>query len=293
MSEGQLNPLISVVIPIHNRMNLANRAVKSVLEQTYVNFELILVDDGSSPPFVSDHSDNRIKIIRLDKNVGGGSARNIGVDAACGSLVSFLDSDDLWLDCKLQHQVHLISMLRNNAWFGYNAVKMITPSKERVVPARPFNSKHDSISDFLIADENLIQTSGFIAPRSIFKQFPFNASLRRHQDWDLLLRLHEANIEMIFFPEPDVIWFADGTDLTRVSSGSDPGPTISWLKTNSAILSRRAKAKILATLIAPKQLKDHPLEAFSNFLKGFMLDPNLIFKALKKIAKYKISKGGR
>jgi glycosyltransferase involved in cell wall biosynthesis len=92
------SPFFSVVIPVYNKKDYLRRSVKSVLAQTFADFELIVVDDGSqdgSPKIVRSLKDKRIRLI-LQKNAGVAAARNRGVAAAKGSYVAFLDADDDW-----------------------------------------------------------------------------------------------------------------------------------------------------------------------------------------------------
>ena len=101
-------PLVSVVIPIFNRVGTIERAIRSVLTQSYTNIEVIVVDDGSSdgsPNVVRSINDSRITLIELPKNTGVSYARNIGVSAAKGSFLAFQDSDDEWLAGKLERQI--------------------------------------------------------------------------------------------------------------------------------------------------------------------------------------------
>ena len=95
-----MKPLISVIVPVYKVEAYLTACVESVLAQTYPNFELILVDDGSPDncPRMCDEfaaRDSRIRVIHK-KNGGLSSARNAGIDAAKGSYLAFLDSDDLW-----------------------------------------------------------------------------------------------------------------------------------------------------------------------------------------------------
>jgi glycosyltransferase involved in cell wall biosynthesis len=100
--------LISVVIPFHNRIDLTSKAVDSVFSQTYQEFEIILVNDGSTEALGEL---NRIKDARLQMlsqpNLGPASARNTGIKAAQGDFVAFLDSDDLFLPEKLERQIDI------------------------------------------------------------------------------------------------------------------------------------------------------------------------------------------
>lgn len=87
------NPLLSIIIPTHNRPHLVPRAVKSALEQTMDDLEVIVVDDASTGP-IDLPSHPRLRLIRLPESRGGAGARNVGTDAACGRWVTYLDDDD-------------------------------------------------------------------------------------------------------------------------------------------------------------------------------------------------------
>jgi glycosyltransferase involved in cell wall biosynthesis len=103
-----LNPSVSVIIPTYNRAHLVLRAIQSVLSQTFADFELIVVDDGSVDnrrEAVARFDDPRIQYIRLERNRGLGAARNVDTDAARGEYIAFLDSDDEWLESKLAEQL--------------------------------------------------------------------------------------------------------------------------------------------------------------------------------------------
>lgn len=118
-------PEISVIIPFKDRVEWLNEAVDSVLAQTFQDFELILVDDGS----VEDHSsvykrrDGRIKYIR-QSNQGPSAARNSGIEIARGEYIAFLDSDDLFERTKLEKQIKL--MKKANSSFSHTSYRQIT-----------------------------------------------------------------------------------------------------------------------------------------------------------------------
>ncbi len=93
-------PLVSVIIPTYNRAHIIERAIRSVLNQTYSNLEICVVDDASTDntaEVVTAIHDPRLRYIRLTQNQGGGGARNVGIEATSGRYVAFLDSDDEWL----------------------------------------------------------------------------------------------------------------------------------------------------------------------------------------------------
>jgi glycosyltransferase involved in cell wall biosynthesis len=106
-----MSPSVSVVLPTVNAADKLLRSVNSVLEQTYRDLELIVVDDGSAddtPSAIRDLKDARIKYIRLARNRGQSVARNIGVSESKGALIAFQDSDDIWQRDKLARQVDIL-----------------------------------------------------------------------------------------------------------------------------------------------------------------------------------------
>jgi len=106
--------LVSVIIPIYNGEKYIEATINSVITQTYKNWELIIVNNGSTDNSLSLASkfaqqDERIKVISLQDNSGGPAhPRNIGINASNGSLIAFLDADDLWLETKLEKQVEAL-----------------------------------------------------------------------------------------------------------------------------------------------------------------------------------------
>ncbi|MBB3189406.1 glycosyltransferase family 2 protein [Halomonas cerina] len=107
-----MDPFISVVIPVYNKVQYIDRAVTSVLAQSYPNFELLLIDDAStdgSPEKIRRYTDGRIRVLsRTEPGPGGYAARNLGIREARGTWVAFLDADDSWMPDHLEHAVKLI-----------------------------------------------------------------------------------------------------------------------------------------------------------------------------------------
>ena len=104
-------PRVSVVIPAYNRAGLVGKAIASVLAQTFNDFELIVVDDGSTDDTgstVESYQDARVKLIKLPKRGGQSAARNAGIEASRGEWIAFLDSDDEWLPEKLARQMERV-----------------------------------------------------------------------------------------------------------------------------------------------------------------------------------------
>ena len=101
-------PIVSVILPTYNRAFTIRSSIESVLAQTYADFELIVVDDGSTDgtgDILKTIKDQRLKIIHSPENRGAAAARNLGIKASQADLIAFQDSDDLWAPHKLAVQV--------------------------------------------------------------------------------------------------------------------------------------------------------------------------------------------
>ncbi|MSR89726.1 glycosyltransferase family 2 protein, partial [Patescibacteria group bacterium] len=116
------NRLVSIVVPVYNAASFIDETIKTVLDQTYTNWELLLVDDKSTDksvklikPYLT--KDKRIKLLSNKKNSGAAISRNKGIDAAKGRYIAFLDADDLWLPTKLEKQVAF--MQKQDCAFGF------------------------------------------------------------------------------------------------------------------------------------------------------------------------------
>ena len=103
-------PKVSVIIPTHNRLPMLKEAVDSVLAQDFEDFELIVVDDGSTDGTAGEviKYGGRVKLLQHKENRGVSTARNSGIFHAKGKYIGFLDSDDLWVKGKLRIQVNFL-----------------------------------------------------------------------------------------------------------------------------------------------------------------------------------------
>ena len=111
-----MSELVSIITPTFNAEKFIHATIESVLNQSYQNWEMILVDDASTDQTVTivkefAQKDDRIKLTELPKNSGNGFARNVALEKAVGKYIAYLDADDLWFPMKLQNQ---IQFLKNN-----------------------------------------------------------------------------------------------------------------------------------------------------------------------------------
>ena len=105
------NPLVSVIIPVHNRFELAYEAIESIIAQSYRPLELIIIDDDSDLPFQPQHIsdvESSVILIRHEINKGPGAARETGRLAASGEFLAYCDSDDIWHEDKIAKQIAIL-----------------------------------------------------------------------------------------------------------------------------------------------------------------------------------------
>lgn len=125
--------LVSVITPTYNSETYIQETIESVLQQTYPNWEMVIVDDGSSDQTIAiieeyQKEDDRIRLIALEKNQGAAVARNTAIENAQGRYIAFLDSDDRWLPEKLERQ--LTFMQEHDYAFTYTGYKRVQVNDE-------------------------------------------------------------------------------------------------------------------------------------------------------------------
>ena len=209
-------PLVSVVLPTHNRVDLLAGAVESVLAQTERRFELIVVDDGSrdaTPEYLAalTSREPRTRSIRLETPRGGGGARNEGIRLSQGDWVAFLDDDDRWLPTKLEKQ---LTALRAQpaavaASCGYERV---FPSRKRQVVAVPPSVTLSDLFEFnVLGSASLCMGSA----QALGNIAGFDTRLVAAQDLDLWVRLRQLG-EIVACAEPLVLYHVhDGPRITN------------------------------------------------------------------------------
>ena len=188
MKKKQKNPLVSVIIPTYNRGWILKEAIDSVLAQDYKDFELIVVDDGSSDNTreILD-SYGRDLIVLRQANKGVSAARNRGIAAADGQLIAFLDSDDIWRPRKLSRQVD---------FFNSTPDAVINQTEEiwirngvRVNPKRRHRKRSGMIFEHSLG-LCLISPSAVMIQKALFNAVGvFDENLAACEDYDLWLRI--------------------------------------------------------------------------------------------------------
>jgi glycosyltransferase involved in cell wall biosynthesis len=180
-------PLVSVIIPTHNRSSLCIKAVTSVLTQTWKDVEVILVDDGSEDDTlmrVARIADPRLRVFSQE-NKGVSAARNLGVDQARGHYIALLDSDDYWLPAKLERQ---LQFMRQGGFHISQTQEIWIRRGKRVNPRHI----HTKLAGWFFAPSLalcLISPSCVMFTRTLWEEVgPFDAALPACEDYDLWLK---------------------------------------------------------------------------------------------------------
>lgn len=186
-------PTVSVIIPTYNRVHLVGRAIKSVLNQTYQDFEIIVVDDASTDNtegVVKALGDSRIRYIQHEQNRGGSAARNTGIKAAHGEYIAFLDSDDRFEPMKIAAQIDVFNRSEDeNMVLVYTGCRSVELRSDKVRGLTRPRKRGNIHKDILLA--NCVgTTSSILVKAGIIREIGgFDESLAANQDWELYFRL--------------------------------------------------------------------------------------------------------
>jgi hypothetical protein len=183
-------PRVSVIIIAFNREAMIGDAIASILAQTMPDFELIVVDDGSTDrtvKVVEAIRDPRLRLIVHEKNQGIPAARNSGLEAAAGRYVAWLDSDDLARPDRLAIQADYLDAHPSIALIGAHS-GLIKPNGRRSRMPRPRPRRHEQIMPMLLFRTPLLQSS-FMGRAEILKRLPYRLEFPVSEDLDMLIRL--------------------------------------------------------------------------------------------------------
>ena len=218
-------PTVSIIIPAFNRSSTIISAIESVLRQTYKDFELLIVDDGSTDETMSrvaEISDPRIRMLSNPQNMGASAARNNGIKNARGKWIAFQDSDDEWLPEKLQKQMNEIAAQSEDyiaCYCGMLVVGEYTQSEQertlvRYIPSADLTPVEGNILTTLLR-ANPASTQTLLIQKDVLTKIGgFDESLPALVDWDCNLRLVEHGL-IAFVDEPLVLQYFSQNSITR------------------------------------------------------------------------------
>ncbi len=251
-------PLVSVVIPVHNRAHLVGTALDSVLQQDMADVEVVVVDDGSTDGLERVLPDDpRLRLIAHARNRGAAAARNTGLACACGRYVAFLDSDDEWLPGKLRRQLAMLRAAPATVRMCVTACILDRGGGVRQIRV-PLATPTCRIA--ILRGCNLNVGSGAMVERGVFDEIGgFDEDLQRLEDWDWLLRFTRRWTYAVV-PEPlAIIHVGDRPPLQAVGEALDQ----LWLR-HAAGLARGDRQRFRSAHLIER--------AFSLYLAGRRLD---------------------
>ena len=186
-AEQSNQPLISVIMPVYNRKDVVMKAIESVLNQTYKNFELIVIDDASTDgttQLLKELKHEKIKVVFHEKNKYASGARNTGLKESKGEFIAYLDSDNLLDERYLAATV--------GAFLEFPDAGGIYSAQYRyeTYDSKPFAVQFAPLNKSLLHNHNFIDMNCFAHRRSVYENLGgFDETLKGADDWELILRI--------------------------------------------------------------------------------------------------------
>ena len=188
--------MVTVVIPSYKRPEKLNKLLKSIIEQTVLPNEIIVVDDCSDMDkeyknviYKNKINFKKLKYIKNESNFGAPKSRNIGIKNCKGKYIAFMDADDIWLNNKLKYQISF--MKRNSILFSFTSYGIIN-EKNKIIKYRIVNSNPNYTT---LSKTNIIGLSTVVFHHNLKKLMKFS-SLKTQEDFALWLKLLRSNIDM-------------------------------------------------------------------------------------------------
>jgi glycosyltransferase involved in cell wall biosynthesis len=288
-----MNPLFSIIIPTYNRAHLISKAIDSVIAQTFENWELIIVDDGSTDntkKLIASYQvkDSRIHYI-YQENAERSAARNNGIDQAKGSYVCFLDSDDYYLKDRLKGLYDYIQTEKEPKKFYYTAITYDFNGRLEVRPER--KRRDENVFEFIV--QAIIGAPQAVLSKEILGKERFNPKWRIGEDMELWLRL--AKIEEPFFIENQATVIATehedrSVNLKKYNAGQDQ---LNLFKTifSKEHMGQELNHKLKRSLMSKAYLSIFKFWLYNNnrYRAIISLTMSIVFKPNHEQTRYKVN----
>lgn len=207
---------VSAIITTHNRLPSLKRAVKSVLNQTYKNIELIVVDDHSTDRTIEWCLENNITVFQSPYK-GGNVARNVGIKHACGDYVAFLDDDDYWHQNKIEKQVNIANSSRCDVIYCGIRKAIKYHNRLEYIDVYPKNINKGDVSHRIVQEIFTVTSALMIRRNLLYDVGLFDETLDFWQEYELCIRLAQRS----YFDASDEIlvdYLVDKSDKNRVTN---------------------------------------------------------------------------
>lgn len=280
-------PTISVIITTYNRADLLPRAIDSVLNQTYKDFELIIVDDGSTDntrEIVENFKQKDSRMVYIyQENQGLPSALNKGLSVVRGEFIAFLDSDDEWLPLKLEKQYLILK--ENNKYSGvtcYGNIIYESGSKKYYVSLLK-QKNGATINDLLLGKFPAIPSSLLIKKEVINKTGYYDEFFKLSTDADMMIRIFKNNFKIYVIEEPLFNYFIHQKNLTGITAESKTLSIRQRIKEAERLILKHqdvynkikpAKSLMLRYLSTYYKLDKQTKKSFEYLIKAFFTFPS-------------------
>lgn len=214
--------LVSAVITTHNRLDYLKKAIDSVLSQTYPNIECIVVSDASNDgtdEYCQERPDINFISIPKSESHGGNYARNLGIKAAKGKYIAFLDDDDAWMPTKIEKQVSLLKEKKCECVYCLRKYEVVNNGKiiKHSIESTKYTIEGDISKN--IFRHSFTSTSCVLATKSILDKIGgFDEKLYKLQEYELLIRISQLTKVFCYHNEPLVLYILNQNDKSRISS---------------------------------------------------------------------------
>lgn len=206
---------ISVVIPCHNSENAIASTLRSILNQSYECFEIIIVDNNSveadnTAEVIKGFDDSRIRYLKPAVCANGNQARNIGSQEARGDFIAYCDSDDEWESDHIEGRVDLHEQTAAPAIYG--GAKIQNGSQVKVDVSRPLLEGESPVEFLIGSKKSLAQTSSFFIDKKVWESCRWDENLKRHQDYEFFIAVYRL-FGWQYFNRPTYIIHWNGRDI--------------------------------------------------------------------------------
>lgn len=271
--------IVTVIIPTYNRCETLKKAIKSVFEQTFQDFEIVVVDDGSTDQtsaYLSTLKDRRFHYVRFATNRGANQARNEGIKNSNCSFVAFLDDDDRWAPTKLEKQINVIR--EYDVDLCYSGFNLFT-RKKKLTKYIYYRQRYSDLYKSIMYDNFLCSTSSILVKKELVEQVGcFDPNLSALQDYDLFIRLISNGCRIKGIDEPLVNYYIIDENRSISCSLSNYKNAAEYIchKYREAqyinLLRRRLKIIEIKRLFKSKRFLYDSIKLYSQRLFNFILN---------------------
>lgn len=263
-------PQVSVIVPHFNRGHSIGPTLQSLAAQTFTAWELIVIDDDSreDPTAAIQAHIPEARVILQAENKGPAAARNVGIDAARGRYVAFLDSDDYWEPGKLAAQIAAIeaSDMPDRIFCVTRTRVVESNGRVQLLPVAPVppGGRYD---DFLFIDKGFAQASSFLLPRAAAAKIRFDETLRQYEDYLFFLAAGDSGLRYLLVEDALVTWHNDArVDRLGRSDNLERGKL--FLAQAGSAMGMRARLAFETQFLGPAMFRRNPAQAVQTWVRA-------------------------